>query len=667
MNLEKFKKVVTSKYFVFPLIFAVAFLLYLPQSHNVYFGDEFDVTTGAWLVSKGYVVYSDFFCHHMPTSYVIIAIFTSLGISTVAGLRIAFHMCFVFVLILFYNLLKDKVKLKYYCCFIILYIVSMPYYWGMSVLADVISASATTIFLFIILNKPDMEYTLLEKCILSITTFIAITSLQMAVVAYIIYYLFYAFKRIYLYITSKKAKILFMEDLKFFIIVLTPFIIWIIYMIITNSFSNFLEFGIMFNFDYYSSYVNETNIIGLIIKNLIDLPTYIYTTFTGLLDFDNFENVYRSIITLAFFSMTAINFKKNKLHSVLIFLFVYYLGIRNRNTFRAAAYFVALEVCFCYLLNVIELSKIRCRYKSSLIIIASSIVALVIGTDYKVRVLENGKDDLTVTINSEYEKIIRDVTTETDKIWSLPMSPDIYLNTEREPADGNIFYLPWQADIPGYNESVVANLIREKPKIIISDKNAIIWNESFGKVSDYAEPIVKYVDENYFRIADEYPNLYFSKESKQEILKALYDNGWISHDRFKQDQINSETNLALGPFRNDIIVQKLNKGINGLVGLKLQLGNYEKPVDGYMKISLFGLNDEVIYEQSFQIRDIRDNQWNEFLFDNVINDEVRGIQLGFSISNGEIAVYGNDIYDEKAIIGSERSNYSVGMQALYEY
>ncbi len=72
---------------------AVIMLSFVPLLQNLLwldFVDEQDNLSVGWLVSRGQVLYTDVFSHHMPFPYYYAALLTKLGFSGFIGLRVGF-------------------------------------------------------------------------------------------------------------------------------------------------------------------------------------------------------------------------------------------------------------------------------------------------------------------------------------------------------------------------------------------------------------------------------------------------------------------------------------------------------------------------------------------------------------------------------------------------
>lgn len=107
-----------------------------------------------------------------------------------------------------------------------------------------------------------------------------------------------------------------------------------------------------------------------------------------------------------------------------------------------------------------------------------------------------------INYDTEFSRIVKALTNPQDKIAAYTFRNFEYIASERMPASGNFFYLPWQerynqAPRFGVQIDTCQQLRVEKPKVMLLDK----WSEwvphtweSFGKC------IQEFADENYVKI-----------------------------------------------------------------------------------------------------------------------------------------------------------------------
>lgn len=521
----------------FPIIcFLISFIISIIIASCRTFCDEADIISASWLMSKGYNLYSDIFCHHMPIPYWFLQIFHILHVDSIVTLRVLFAIITQSYFIFLYLFFRKKISKYIIPLTSVIYFLMRNIMFQNIILADsFVALGFFTIFLEILINH-EMNFKLKDKILISFATMISFGSSLIAVYPLAIFFIYYIVKRVILYIKDKKnVKANFIEDLKFMIIVLIPFIIMLLYFILTKTLDDFIENGIKFNTEYYSIFNEESTPISLIIKQITKLPEWgfeqlKYGTINLYLYKFKTRAVFGGINFVIFIIWSIVSIYKKRNNAILLVLFSYFCYMRD--DFHASTFFI---LCNYFLAEGIICSIKKLKDKKTKIDIKSTIIKatvisfvlaysmlymyILVMNNYRMikgksSVLEYGKD---------YKKIIELTTDETDKIWVAPLMAELYFVTQREPANENIFYLPWQAIKPGLNQQLVNDLEENKTKLIIYDSNVNIWGI---KVSSYANMLEQYLKENYFKI-DEKSNVYFRNENKQEIINILVENNLI--------------------------------------------------------------------------------------------------------------------------------------------
>jgi hypothetical protein len=83
----------------------------------------------------------------------------------------------------------------------------------------------------------------------------------------------------------------------------------------------------------------------------------------------------------------------------------------------------------------------------------------------------------------------------TDTILYLPLAPHGYLADDRRPGSFYTGFLPWQADIPGSEDRLIADITRNRVQLIVVDQEALIWDKY--RLSEYAPRLVAHIMTHY--------------------------------------------------------------------------------------------------------------------------------------------------------------------------
>ena len=327
----------------------------------------------------------------------------------------------------------------------------------------------------------------------------------------------------------------FKEDLFFILIVLFPFLIFLLYFILTNTWNNFLENAIFFNTDYYSIYNGEATPISLILNQFATFPKKAWARLlVGIVYLPLVLYVPIDIFTassfIIFLVWSIVSFFRYKSKAFIYILFIYFCYMRDdfhEVTFIIfCLYFVAEGIIWCFKqMRKKEKGKIQKALAISIILLYSTIYILSIGLS----IIDKIDEEIYVTdYGKEYKDIILAVTEETDTIWAVPLKAELYFVTKRMPANGNLFYLPWQSIKPGVNEKIQKDLLEEKPKVIIYHGDEWLWGDTI-LTSSYCKWLEDILKQYYFSIQG-LEKVYFLKEDETEIIKKLLENEIIRRE-----------------------------------------------------------------------------------------------------------------------------------------
>lgn len=534
MKKEKVKNILIENKFAI-ICFIIGFIVSIFASLYRTFCDEPDIISASWLMAKGYHLYSDIFCHHMPIPYWFLEIFQLLHINNIVVLRIIFAIITQAYFIFLYCFFKKKTSKYVIPITSVIFALMRNIFLQNVILADsFVALGFLTIFLEIIAN-PKMNYNTKDKILISFATIISFGSSLIAVYPLAIFYIYYIIHRLILYVNEKQnIKKNFIEDLKFMIIVLLPFLLIALYFLLTNTMDDFIENAIKFNTDYYSIFNGKSTPVSLIINQFTKIPTWgliriklgtIYLPLYAIKTTDVFVGV--NVIVFIIWSILAVYKKRENAILLILFAFFCYMrdGFHASTFFILCNYFVAenIVLCFTKLKDKNAKPKIKTVIAIVIIFVYTLIyIGLLLIDNYKM--IQN--KEYVSDYGKDYKEIILSVTNDEDKIWAAPLYAELYFVTQREPANENIFYLPWQSIKPGVNEKLIEDLESNKTKVIIYDSE----REAFGiKASLYSEALEKYLNENYF-VIDGLSTVFFRNENKEEIINKLLEKEIIRRE-----------------------------------------------------------------------------------------------------------------------------------------
>ncbi len=614
------------------LCFTISLILLIFLSKIGSFCDEYDVMTGSWLISKGWVLYKDIFSHHMPFPYYFMSIFVSLGFDSAYSLRIIFALVIFsyFVFLTFY--FRKKINKEVFAFSIVLYAIMMPFFWGQQMLADSFFAMATGILFLEIYSNPKLEFSLSDQILISIATFIAITSTLIAFYPFAIFFIVYIIYRIRRYFLEMEFKKKLMFDIRFCIIVLLPFFLWFLYMVVTKSLNEFIINGIKFNTDYYSQFTGGDTPISLIKNHIKNIPKYFIWVTEYLLSMNketllNASNLFINLMRISLYCFLFVFIKKGKyFHGAFLVVFAYFCYMRG-DSFHGTPFYI-----ICIFILSIFLDKLYTQIKNENwtlknILILTSIFSIFSIFIYNFESYKNNEVEVIQTDN--VIELIKSVTSEEDSIWCAPLSPHIYFAAKRMPADKNIFYLPWQSIVPGNNEKILNNLNEEQPKVIYFDENADIWGHI---LRDYGSEIYSFIQTNYFT-TDVNNFVYFNNKYKDQISKDLK----VSISDFLIEGFKQEDNSShYGDVTKTILEQEIYSNYNNLSSIDVLAGTFLRSnQNGILHFYLKDLDGNIVANLDISLKDISDNSVVRFYFKPINNSADKKYILTISVDSDD--------------------------------
>jgi hypothetical protein len=143
--------------------------------------------------------------------------------------------------------------------------------------------------------------------------------------------------------------------------------------------------------------------------------------------------------------------------------------------------------------------------------------------------------------------LIREFSTESDRLLALPFAPIVYIQSGILPALGSYYYLPWQAE---YNKNPISNYRTDICSDTFSPRPTFIWYSNtpvWGQypIEEYEPCIQKIVDNHYIKMGAS--NIYFPKKF------FLHNPFSLSTEDSKrkpsaQLEVDAPIQIKLGPF-----------------------------------------------------------------------------------------------------------------------
>lgn len=554
-----------------PYIFFAATVLFLFLANTIHesYPDEFDNILGGWYIIHGKIIYKDFFTHHDPFTYYLAGI-----IELISGRSfVAFRYVYALFLFLFtfgsYAYLKNSIKsasIKFYLAFILVFGIGATYFWGHMLLADNLAAILLTPVFALVFIKSfyRQQFTIKDYTFISILT--SLTLLSAVTYFYLIFVLMLYLSLHYLFSINFSSKKFFSKNTgKLILIFIAPYLLFLIYLLITASLKDYFYDAITFNQKYYiynyprpegSTDINPIRYAIVIAQNFQD-------HFSSLLiQAKSFNFSFPFNISLAVGSASLIIFlliKKRFDLALLLWVILTFANARSNpltsseTDYQSSVYIMISIFVICFFISeVYEELKKDIDYPKKLILSSMLLIVGIYGLfnfTFLVRKFSEKTYDkfmgfqATIYDRPRIAPIVNSLVAPADYAWIGPFEFEelFYLNAQIP--SKYMILLPAFGSAPEIQQKMLSDFQKNPPKIIYFDKRFFILGRS---PEMYAQFFLDYLNKNYITLyqyrkdktvyksslpidnrIDLETKLYINKRDFPQIKQELLDKGLI--------------------------------------------------------------------------------------------------------------------------------------------
>lgn len=550
----------------FLLLFFISITaIFLLNSLHILYPDEYDNVLGGLLITRGKLPYIDYFAHHGPGAYFLAAVIAIFSGAKIVYFRIIYNFLISIFLISNLYLLSKKIKFNhvFYYLFLLLASLLSIYFWGHIMLADsmvawLLIAPYSLIFLKIYFRKKidlrDIWFISISTCLILLTSLTYIFAIFFLVLFSLIYYLQ----------TNRNLNLRIL--IKLLAIYATPYLLFVFYLLITGSMSEYIFQNFTYNIRYYASDIGGAQAASPLSYALAIYENFADKFITALRLSKDLNFKYPLVPTLAVGnSILLINLliKKRFRLLLLILLVLGFVCVRSNpldtseTDYQGASYVVLALFNTCFALTVIwEDLKLK---KTKFLKILSSIFFAYLGiyTVFLVifcwKVFSN-KVYLAVTrkitlINnhSAVANYINLLANKDEYVWVGPFAFEEWVYVQGKSPSKYYWILGAHAKSEKIKREIVQDFEAHRPKIIVFNN---LYSQFNQFPIDFHWVVLDWVEGKYFQLSDlnseqiqyepvietfrsitlDYEferDFYFDKSRKDEIITELIDNNLI--------------------------------------------------------------------------------------------------------------------------------------------
>lgn len=478
-------------------------ILTLTFAKQTLFSDEADNLIGGKMVSKGFLIYKDFYSQHTPLMYYICGVISWLGVNSIVYYRISFFFLMSLIWIFIYIRYGKHFGKLTMALYPFIYIFILGYTpLGNTILSEQIQSTSLVILLLeLLLYEKNKLFKYDNYLTIAFSIFFSIGTAMVSVFPVFIFFVGVFVLQISLILKNKKDLFNYLKSYLFLMIfTLVPFLIMIGIYYKQGVLSNAYYQIFTFNTEVYSKY-NGGYGSGLL--STLEMPIYKYPSFIikvinelFIVNFITNAQLLIGIVSVFIFAWNLIRDNK-KILGIFSFLFVIMCGTRSYQDFHSIPYFAVTAIIFSMVVyNFVYLpyKKFKVYKNIPLVLAISSIVILstsffsnyhIFGTKYFFR---------DIQLNPLQLNILK-LTNKNDKIFVNTLDGYTYLVTNRLPVSKVWSFVPWFADI--YQNEVINDLHFNRTKIIIYTPELDIWGY---KAKNFEAELQKYIENNYTKL-----------------------------------------------------------------------------------------------------------------------------------------------------------------------
>jgi len=413
-------------------------------------GDNTDNLIGGCLISHGALIYKDFFSHHAPLSYYLVALVDKItGSCSYIFPQLFFYTFYIGCILLLLNYTKSYLS----AIFLLFTYGSLGEVYGSTFVMAESWLAGVTILIFILL--------FFHKSINRVLFWVIFIIVQFSIPASMPLY-FPVTILLFIYFTIKERRKIFYLFFASFL----PFFTFLLFISITN----YYHYAFLFNTTYYVPYSGTllqqyTSFFSSTFSVIIQL----FTSFDVYKHRDTYAFIFSTFILLTWFYLHIMQRKqiygKNKLlfyFNLLIFLSL----TLHPGGFHMYPLFIFALTELLFIFQILKINRLQFTVLSILFLLLFRLFVTELSIFYF-----HGDYDPSRT---QYVKFILSHSKKEDRILFYPYQNELYLLTNRLPGSYYYFLYPWIAEQPNAQDIVIRNIKKEKPKIIIIDNVSLV-------------------------------------------------------------------------------------------------------------------------------------------------------------------------------------------------
>jgi len=550
-------------------LFAVILLLFVVNSQYVAYPDEFVNILGGKFILEGKIPYRDFFDHHLPGAWYLSALILLFSFGSFVKFRFLWGVVQFLILFFVGRFIQKRNKelFSFYLGFFLIYPIITMYYWTHLFIADGIAFLFFSSLLWMLLVESYQKETKLRTAIyLSLANFIFVFSSLTYIYIALLFYVWIGIllikslgshSRTFDKLSVNSGGNPVKNILLFIIISVVPYLLYGLYLLISNSWREFYISNFVYNTTLYISVPNYT--MGHFFNPFKFALTIIYNFFQSyiplLVRIKEF-NLYFPVdlvLALSTFLLAVFLLKEKPLFGILYFLILSFSAPRSNlmkigETDYQSGLFIAIgTISFFFLLwrykyiqFVFEPLEIIRKFLVALVVLYGIFAGLfLVQNSYNKFYLRHTQKMPSIYDHAPTALFINEVLGKGDYYWVGPYEPQEEFFVKQAMLPGKFpTLLPQFRESEYFSSKFIEQFEAHMPKIIMYKHEASIFGTpamEFGKFfTDWMEG--RYISienikgttvlkspETFTMRSD----IYLLKSEKDILMKKMSEKGYV--------------------------------------------------------------------------------------------------------------------------------------------
>lgn len=508
-------------------LFGVAVVL-LFKSPLREFADESDNLLGGYLLVRGYRLYADYFSSHMPFVYYLAAIPSLLGASKLEHYRLFSNALLVLTTLSIVWGFRRRLPLPVLLLWAIMAVFAHRLSWGEMLHAGTCAGYGVLVAGLLFYTTPDLAFSLRQKLALSVAVFVAVQSSLLTIYPLALLAVCYVAVRL---AAARHTSIVREARAvgSLLLIVATPHLVVLALYWSIGALGPFIYDAYLFNQRYYSQFVMNPSVLGMLHDWQAQYRTYLYMNLFQPFGIEWF-------LILANFVATLITFRaRGALYAGVFYLFIGLTRLRAEGSYYLTSYF-SVAIAVVWAASAFS-SRVRAwrerraipRLSPSLLGAAGCIMFLALTLNFFTRVALTYNFSGRPHYRSPFAPIVQTATSRDERLFVAPYDPYLYLATERLPATKYPFYFPWQAADPATEADLLGELSASRPPLVVFQRYELV-NGQYLTI-EWGKRVFEYLQQEYVQVDPSHPvlgDVFMRPDRVGDVRKKLEEAGLYS-------------------------------------------------------------------------------------------------------------------------------------------